>query len=309
MQNDDRDAFEPEVQPRAEVIALVRYTITPEDIAKTTADYAALSADTPAGYEQVRKAIGYCRTTRVEVETQRKAKKAGALEFGRKVDAGAKALVALIDPIETELQRKKDTVDAERERIKREAAEAERAAIEAKVRAEREAEEARIKAERDAEEARLRAEREAEEQRLTAQRAEMAAERQKLEAERAALERQQRELADARAQAEREEAVRLAKIEAEREAAARAERERIAAEERRVAEAERQASLARRIEALKPDLDKVRDFAAAIRALSAPIVTTEEAKTQITCALDDLGDIANGLDLFASSARHVTAAE
>jgi chromosome segregation ATPase len=167
----ENDVFDAEVQPKAEVIALVRYTVTPEDIVKTTAEYAALSADTTPGYEAVRRAIAYCRTTCVDIENQRKAKKAGALDYGRKVDAGAKALVALIDPIRDELQAKKDKVDQEKERVKREAEAAEKAALEAKIRAEREAEEARLTAEREAKEAAARAEREAEEARLAQQRA------------------------------------------------------------------------------------------------------------------------------------------
>ena len=68
----NNDASDPEVH-HAEVIALVRYHITAEDISKTTAAYGALAADTPAGYEQVRKAIAYCRTTRVSIESKRKA--------------------------------------------------------------------------------------------------------------------------------------------------------------------------------------------------------------------------------------------
>ena len=187
--NSEPEAFDAEVQ-HADVIALVRYHVTPEDIARTTAEYGALTADTTAGYEQVRKAIAYCRTTRVEIEARRKKLKASSLEFGRRVDKAAKDLVGLIEPIEGDLQAKKDAVDAEKDRLKREAAEAERRALEEKIRLEREAEEARITAEREAREAAARVEREAEEKRL-------AEERARLEAQAAELAEQNRQQEEA----------------------------------------------------------------------------------------------------------------
>lgn len=376
MENqNDNDAFEAEVQD-AKVIALVRYHVTPEDIAKTTAEYGALSADTTPGYELVRKAIAYCRTTRVQIEKRRKQLKASFLEGGRRVDSGARSLVELIEPIENALQAKKDAADEEKDRIKREAAEAERRALEEKIRLEREAEEARHTAEREAREAAARAEREAEERRLAEERARLeaqaaelaelkrqqeesarieglriaaerqrladeqaaaqrerdqaraaeearaaaakkaederqaeaqrvrdeaaAAERAHLDAERAELERQQRELAEAKAKAEREEAARQAKIQAEKDAAEQAERDRIAAEEARVAEAERQAELARRLEALKPDCQKIQAFAEKIGELCPPDVKDPQAAEVVAAAALDLADIVKTLELFAN---------
>jgi chromosome segregation ATPase len=285
---------EPAAQ-HAEVIALVRYHVTPADIAKTTAEYGALSADTPAGYEEVRKAIGYCRTTRVAVEARRKQLKASSLEFGRRVDKAAKDLVALIEPIEASLQAKKDAVDAEKERVKREAAEAERRAAEEKVRLEREAEEARLRAEREVEEARIAEQR----AQLEREQAALAEQKRQLDAQRAETERLQRELAEAKTKAEHDEAVRQAKIQAEKETAERLERERIEAEERRVREVERQAELARRLDALKPDVEKVRAFAQTISELSAPAVQSAEAQQAVAVAMAALVDVVNGLQAFA----------
>lgn len=234
----ETEAFDAEVQQQDASLALVRYDVTPEDIARTTAEYGALSADTTAGYEQVRKAIAYCRTTRVEIEAKRKQLKAASLEYGKRVDRAAKDLVELIDPIESALQAKKDAVDAEKERLKREAAEAEKAALEAAIRAEREAEEARLKAERDAEEARLRAAREVEEKRL-------AEERARLEAQ----------------------AAELAELKRQQEEAARAERERMATEQKKFDDERRAEEM--RQHALRMDEERLRREAEAERQREA----------------------------------------
>jgi len=57
---------------------------------------------------------------RVAVEKKRKDLKADALEWGRKVDAEAKRISALLEPIEVHLQTEEDKVTKEKERIKAE---------------------------------------------------------------------------------------------------------------------------------------------------------------------------------------------
>jgi hypothetical protein len=166
-------------------LAVITYPTTEEKIAEARDKYAGLTADTPANYKRVVEAIAVLRGTRTAVEKRRVALKADALDFGRRVDAAAKHLTALVIAIEEPLQDKKKAADDEEARLKREAEKAELVALEAKLRAEREAEEARLKAQREqqaAEQKRLDDERKALEDQKRAQAAEAA----RLEAERIA---------------------------------------------------------------------------------------------------------------------------
>ena len=63
---------------------------------------------------------------RVDVEKRRVELKAGALKYGRDVDAEAKRLTALLEPIETHLEKQEQIVADEKERIRKAAAEAKR---------------------------------------------------------------------------------------------------------------------------------------------------------------------------------------
>lgn len=300
---------EAEVEPTG-IYTLIRYDVSKDDIRAKGKEYSVLTFDTPANYEQGRKAIAILRETRVAIEARRKELKQESLEYGRRVDSVAKELTSLIEEIEEPLKDKKKIVDDEKARIKAEKEAEERRQLEEQLRLEREAEEARLRAEREAEEARLRAIREAEEARLAEERARLEAERAELQRqrdaaelaaraererieaaenaerermarERAELEAERRALSEARERAEREEFERLARIRAEEEAKERAERERVAAEEARLAEAERQAAHQRRVEALKPDTEKLHEFAKRIRALEAPELATDEAREEL----------------------------
>lgn len=297
-------------------IAVIEYGVTEIDIAAAREKYAALTADTAKGYEDVRVAIAELRGTRSKIETRRVELKADALEFGRKVDAAAKTLTSLVVEIEEPLKAKKAVVDEAKEKARREAAAAEKAALEAKVRAEREAEEARLKAERDVEDARLlavgkrlaaeRAVFEEQKRKADAARAEeeakLAAERaaaeatqraaqSKLDGERADLEHQKRALAEQQAAAARAEEERLAAIQAEKDAEAARERARVAVEKE-----------AARIAALAPDVEKVRMFGVEIRAFavswSAIPVTSEECGVVVASAFQQLGRLADDLEMF-----------
>lgn len=293
---------------------LVTYDVSEAQIAETRAKYAALTADTPAGYEDVRLAIAFCRETRVSIEKRRVELKADALAFGRLVDTEAKRWTALLEEIEEPLRLKKSAVDDEKARVKAEAEAAKVRAIEAELQAKREQEEAERRAAREAEEARLaeerarlaeerrlldaqRAEQEEiarkaraeEEARVADERAKMAAERKEAEAkqraEREAIEKDRRKVAEERERAERTEFERQAKIKAEKDAAAKVEREALEA-------AQRQA----RIDALKPDAEKIRAFTAAIRELKVPTVKTKAAREMVSSAVLSLNSTADTLD-------------
>lgn len=311
---------------------VVKYDISEAQIAAARTKCSVMTCDTPKGYEEVRVAIGDLRDTRVKIEKRRVELKADALAYGRLVDSEAKRFTAMLVEIEEPLKAKKQVIDDERDRVKREAEVARQRELEAKVRAEREAEEARLRAERDAEEARLAEER----ARLDAERAALAEERriadeasrlvreafaahqervaeaQRAEGEalRAELKRN-READEARARAEREiiEADRRA-VAAEREQAERAEFERQArikaeadavtkAEADRIAAAERQA----RLDALKPDIEKARAFASAIRQVTAPKARTKAGQAMIAEAVTALEAVAVRLDDAAARVR------
>lgn len=303
---------------------LVTYDVTEAQIAAIREECAGLAADTPQGYESVRIAIGKLRTTRVAIEKRRVELKADALAFGRLVDSEARRFTTLLEQIEEPLKAKKAVIDDEAARVKREADEAKVRALEAEIAANRARQEAEAKALRDAEEQRLvderkaieaeraalaeerrqaeadaaeaRAAREAAERveadRLAAERAKLAEERrveeERQRAEREAIEAERLAVAAARQKAEREEFERQARITAEREAVERVERERLAA-------AERQA----RLDALKPDIEKVRAFAVTIRALAAPKQRSKEGKAIIAAAVTTLTAVAVKLDADA----------
>lgn len=316
------------------------YSISDEKIAELKEKLLPLQCDSNGGYEMVRQGIATVRDLRTGVEKTRKKLKEDSLEWGRKVDTEAKRLTAMLLEIETPLVSRKEAVDAENERIKREkAAEIQRKIDEAAA-VRRAAEEAKLRADREAEEARIRAEREAEEARLKAEADRLAEERRKLEAERAAqeeaarIERERLESERRAAEAERQrlakiESDRLAAIRAEQDAKDKAERERVEAEQRaereklaaeraaleaerkRIADEEaqrqavlraeqeerdriererleaeartkREAELAARREAMRPDIEKLRSWAAQINQVPLPqfasIDVTYEAK-------------------------------
>lgn len=287
-----------------EIIA-VRYEITPEQIEAKRSQYEALTADTPAGYEAVRVAVGDCRSTRVAIEKRRVELKADALAFGRRVDAVAKELTALVESIEEPLKLKKAAVDEERERIRAEKQAEERRKIEEGLRVLREAKEAEERAAREAEEARLAEERAA----LEAERAALAekeleqsmrerAAREALRIEREALEEERRRIAAEREAADQAEFERQARAQAEEDARELARREAIAAEEERVAAAERAEALRLRLEALEPDRVKLARLAQDLRTVPFPSMATEDGELALKYAQERIGEALAALDDF-----------
>jgi|WetSurMetagenome_2_1015567.scaffolds.fasta_scaffold19772_2 hypothetical protein len=286
------------------VTALVKYDVDEAVLAATKAKCAEMTADTPKGYDEVRLAIAALRTTRVSIEKKRVELKADALAYGRLVDAEAKRLTGLVAEIEDPLSEKKRAIDDEKERVRREAEAEKLRAMEAEIAANRAKQEADAKAVRDAEEARMAAER----RRLADERAAFEAERQKAEAaaaverERLAAERRQEEdrqrverdrldaerraIEAARQQAEREEFERQATIRAEKEAAERVEREKV--EKARV-----EAELA----ALRPDLERVKVFIAAIRAIEAPKLRSPRLRDAVETVMQKLAENAKWLEV------------
>lgn len=258
---------------------IVVYQYTVSELRSQLSQYSNARFDSPSEYRTGTKALAVCRSLRGEIEAKRKELKAGALEYGRRVDAVAKELLSVVTEVESPLKELKSAVDAEKERLKREAEEAALRALEEEARKKREAEEAVLRAEREAEEARLAEERRAlEEERraIEEQRAKAAAEQAaaaeaaRIEREKAAAEQRAaaEQLAEERRAVEAERA-RLAREEAERQALAEAV---LKAEEERVREAERKAALAARLDALRPDRNKARAYIRTLLSVERPAI-------------------------------------
>lgn len=252
---------------------LIKFSPADTAIAEMRSMYMDLTVDgidDKEGLKVVHEARMTVKSHRVAVEKKRVELKKDALEFGRKVDAEAKRLTALLEPIETHLATEEQRIDDEKEAIRNLA----RMKAEAEERAKREAEEARIRAEQEAKAAAMRAEQER-----------LDAERKALEAERAQIEAEKRRIAEEAAARQRaidtEERKRREAEEAERRKVAEAEEER-----RRKAEARRI-----RAEQFRPDREKLTRFADAVESLEVPQLGEGRAEIVRSVLRDAAGNI------------------
>jgi len=251
------------------------------------------------GQATVREARLDVKRHRVAVEHKRKELKADALEYGRKVDSAAKLLTGKLTEIESHLIAEEAAVKEEIDRIAREEKDRRAAvlrdrmerllAVECMVSpvaieamsdeqfetslagatecyreklAEREAEQRR----REAEEAERKREAEEAEQARRVEEERLAAERKKLEAEKAELEAEKRLAEEALREVKRREA---------------AEAERKALEERQKHEAEEERRRQKRLEAMRPDLERLGQVLVAIRAIDVPELLEKEPSTAL----------------------------
>lgn len=212
-----------------------------------------------AGYKAVFQALQDVKQDRIKIEKMRKALKQDALDYGRAVDAKAKEIQALIEPVEEHLKSEREKIDNEKARIEQEKKNA--AEIAACL---DEAYAANEQFDRQKEEAaRLEAQR-LEQERKEAELAEKLAgiERKEREAQIAReAEERARQNAEAEIQAAKREAAEAAERERQRIQAEQAEKER---QEREKAEAE-----AKR-KAQAPDKDKIAEYFAALQAVEVP---------------------------------------
>lgn len=283
------------------------------------------------GYQAVHEARMTIKKKRVSVEKTRKALKADAIAYGRKVDDEAKRLTAMLTPIEQHLQAEEDRVEGEKERIRQEAERKRREKLESRLnqlvacgwvgvsddvaamddttfatfleqqqeaKRKRDAEEARLAEERRKQEEVEAAERAArekaqaerrrkEQEKLAAERAELKKLRDEQQAERQRIEAKKRQLAA-------EENALQRKADEERRRKEAEERARCEEEERKQREAERQA----RIEALKPDHEKLRAVADAVEKIEVPPVSdNDDAKEARESVLGVLHDASGAIRL------------
>ena len=85
------------------------------------------------GYKAVHIARMLVRNRRVDVEMTRKELKADALEYGRAVDAEARKLTAILEPVEKHLQQQEEDFEAEKNLAKKAAENAHKAEIEKRI--------------------------------------------------------------------------------------------------------------------------------------------------------------------------------
>jgi len=109
---------------------LVEYNLTDDAIKKLSKQFANANINDDDGYKHVKAAISTIVSYRSGIEKRRKELKADSLDWGRKIDAEAKRITALLVEIETPLKALKDEAEAEAKRKKEEAAKIERERIE-----------------------------------------------------------------------------------------------------------------------------------------------------------------------------------
>jgi len=101
----------------------IAYSIADDRIAELGLMYLGLSingVEDREGFDVVHKARITIRDHRVDVEKTRKQLKAESLEFSRRVDAEAKRLTSLLEPIEAHLEAEENRIAEEKARIKAE---------------------------------------------------------------------------------------------------------------------------------------------------------------------------------------------
>lgn len=289
---------------------VVAFTIQPIDFATTKAEIEKVTSgalmlrvadvNDKAGLEKCHKTRMQLRAMRTTIEAKRKSMKADALEYGRKVDSAAKELMAPIEEAEAHLVEQENIVAREKERLAKEVEEKRQAMLRERFNLLSECSfpggssylEGDIARYTPAEftavlesERKLKA---AFDERMKAEKAEREriAEQQRIEAERLArekaeLERQRREQAEAQAKIDAENR-RIELEKAKVEAAEKARLAAIAEQQRREAEAKTRAEAdereRQRIEALRPDREKLLAVAVAVGCIDVPVLSADAQK-------------------------------
>lgn len=299
---------------------LKKFTVTDAAIAAMSEKFMALTIkglEDKAGYERVRESRLLVKSKRVEVEKTRKTLKEDSLRFGRMVDAEAKRITSLLEPIEAHLESEETRIDEEKARIKKEEedrkqavlnarielltgygrqgdllsvailpedqfqAEVEKAKSEFEAAKAKAAEEERKKKEEAERLAKIAEEQEAERARLAA----IAKEQEEKEAafrkREEAIEAEKQALKAAEeakiAEAKRQEELEQARKEAAGKAKAEAELEAKLKAEKEAEEQRLAKEKAEAEERFRPDREKLAVFAMSIKNLPRPILTSEEA--------------------------------
>jgi hypothetical protein len=118
----------PELEIASSFEELIKHELTKYDsvvpavneLAKEFMPLKIQSLDDKDGYNEVSKALRFIVSKRTAVEEKRKELKADSLAYGRAVDARAKEIIAMLDPIESHLKNERLRIDSEIERLKAE---------------------------------------------------------------------------------------------------------------------------------------------------------------------------------------------
>lgn len=314
-----------------EIVTISPFEKTKEELTAFVSDYSNLVV-TDETFEEAKKARLVLRDMRYAIQATEKANIEKLNEFKNKTWDRSKELIAILTPTEEKIdagikaiENRKAAIRAEKERIEREKVEAEIkaeqerlasiereriAAIEADQKAEAERlnklqaeieERNRIEQERlnqiKAEQEKQQASILAEQLRIQKEQSEREA---KIKAEQEAIDRQKREIEEAR-QREANEKIRQAELEQARKEAA--ENARIQAEAKAKCEAEEIAAAierdkkeAIRLEALKPDMEKLKDFSNNLFRLIMPSVKSKEAKLIVDAVEVKINDLRKFID-------------
>jgi len=255
---------------------------------------------------------------RTSIEKERKAQKAAALAYGKEVDAAAKVLFDESNPVEEHLQEQEDKVIKEKERIEAEARQAEQIKIQARIDTlmeysvvlpfmevatwtdeeydtklavfvtawEEEQERLVSEAAARIEDERVMAEKQVELDRIAKEQADK---EEALRVERDAFEKEKRAAQEAKdREAFQKQATENAKIQAEKDAKEKTDREARQAKEKEEAE---KAEVARQ-ETLKPDKEKLINYAIGLTAIIGPDVIDAKAHKIIVDAEAVLAELA-----------------
>jgi len=294
--------------------ALEKFTLTDAAIAMMAEQFLPLKingVEDKVGYSRVREARLIVKSKRVEVEKVRKELKEDSLRYGRIVDAEAKRITSLLEPIEKHLLYEENQINTEIEKIAEEKERKQKEFLQNRVDAflkydsvsrdlmslaqlseedfqkelecakfefeEKQKRLAEIEAEKRAEAERLKIEAERQAKIAIEQRAAQ----EKIDAERKAIEDEKRAIEEQKLQ---EEAEKKRQLELEQTRIEAAEKARIETEERikrerfEKMEQERLAKEeAENLEALRPDKEKLLRFAAELANIKLPTLTTKEA--------------------------------
>lgn len=178
---------------------LTSFSIQDAAIDKMYDDFGGLTIAGPqdrTGYESVHQARMTVKNHRCAVENLRKKLKEEPLRQCRQIDDEARRITQRLIPLEEQLQKKQAAIDAERDRIRREAEDLERRMREEEARKRLQEEENRLRLEREAEEKRLKEQFEARQKEIEAEAARVAEEKRILAERQAEIDRQQAALAE-----------------------------------------------------------------------------------------------------------------
>lgn len=103
-------------------IELNKFDVVVPAVAELSKEFLPLkisSIEDTEGYTEVSKALRFMISKRTAIEDKRKELKADSLAYGRAVDARAKEITEMLQPIESHLKSEKERIDAEKEAIKK----------------------------------------------------------------------------------------------------------------------------------------------------------------------------------------------